>query len=255
MSVDTDFNPKNREWVSFEEDGGNRTWLLDVTFLTSSWNCLYANGCKGVLTEDSTELMQGCCSYGAHFVDKDDAIKILDISKRMSGEDWQFKKEAEKLKGPIKWAKNPKSSISTRLKDGACIFLNRPDFPLGPGCALHQFALKNQEAPMEYKPEVCWQLPLRREDLSDESGHITSRVTSWERRDWGAGGSEFHWWCTEERSAYSNQNPVYISLQAELGAIMGEEILERFKAYLIQRETSKTNYLPIPKRGHRQPSK
>jgi len=248
MSVDINFNPRNREWVSFEDDGENRTWLLDVTFLTSSWNCIYANGCKGVLTEDATELLQGCCSYGAHFVDKEDALKILKISKRMSGSDWQFRKDAEKLNGPIKWPKNQKGSITTRLKDGACIFLNRSDFHLGSGCALHQFALKNHEAPMEYKPEVCWQLPLRREDLSDASGHITSRITSWERRDWGPGGGEFHWWCTEDQVAYSNTNPVYISLQAELAAMMGEEILNRFKAYLIQRDRSATKYLPTPKR-------
>ena len=35
----------------------------------------------------------------------------------------------------------------TRLVDGACIFLNRPGFATGPGCALHQVALARGRQP------------------------------------------------------------------------------------------------------------
>ena len=34
------------EWVSFEDP--DRTWLLDVTFLTSAWQCIWDTGCPGV---------------------------------------------------------------------------------------------------------------------------------------------------------------------------------------------------------------
>ena len=60
------------EWVSFDDHEEDRTWVFDVTFLTSSWNCIFGNGCQGVLTGTAEELVQGCCSYGAHFVDADD---------------------------------------------------------------------------------------------------------------------------------------------------------------------------------------
>ena len=60
------------EWVSFEDDAEQRTWVFDATFLRSNWSCIFGVGCKGVLDDDATELMQGCCSYGAHFVDDDD---------------------------------------------------------------------------------------------------------------------------------------------------------------------------------------
>ena len=43
-----------------------RTWVFDVTFLTSNWTCIFGNGCQGVLTGPAPELVQGCCSYGAH---------------------------------------------------------------------------------------------------------------------------------------------------------------------------------------------
>ena len=45
----------------------------------------------------------------------------------------------------------------TRQADGARLFLNRPGFPAGPGCArLHAAALTRGERPMDWKPDVCW---------------------------------------------------------------------------------------------------
>ncbi len=247
MSLNTKFEPDKSEWVSFEDEEEDRTWLLDVTFLTSAWNCIYSRGCKGVLKEDATELMHGCCSYGAHFVDQADADRILEISKKLSVDDWQFKQAADKANGPIKWAKNSKGSITTKLKDGACIFLNRSDFHLGAGCALHQLALQDNISPMEYKPEVCWQLPLRKEDLTEASGHIISKITSWKRRDWGKGGYEFHWWCTEDEIAYSAKNPVYITLKDELIALIGQDVFDKFTKYIKKSNSKATvKYLPMP---------
>ena len=47
-----------------------RQWQIDVTFLASSWRCIFGQGCQGVLTEPAPELVQGCCSYGAYESDK-----------------------------------------------------------------------------------------------------------------------------------------------------------------------------------------
>ena len=51
----------------------------------------------------------------------------------------------------------------TRIVDGACIFLNRPGFAGGTGCALHLLALDQGRELRETKPDVCWQLPIRRQ--------------------------------------------------------------------------------------------
>src|SRR5918994_2179629 len=50
---------------------------------------------------------------------------------------------------------------NTRVVGGACIFLNRPGFAGGAGCALHLAAMDAGEPPIEWKPSVCWQLPVR----------------------------------------------------------------------------------------------
>ncbi len=36
------------EWVSFEDPtGDDRTWVFDLTFLTSPWTCIFGGGAKG----------------------------------------------------------------------------------------------------------------------------------------------------------------------------------------------------------------
>jgi hypothetical protein len=106
----------------------------------------------------------------------------------------------------------------------ACIFLNRPDFGAGPGCALHLGALEAGERPLDWKPNVCWQLPLRIEEDTDGNGHVTSVLREWKRRDWGDGGEEFAWWCTDSPLAFVGGDPVYRSLKTELVEMLGPKV-------------------------------
>ena len=66
------------EWICFEDPTEQRTWVFDATFLRSNYRCIYGDGCQGVLDADATELEQGCCSYGAHFVDDDDVADVVE---------------------------------------------------------------------------------------------------------------------------------------------------------------------------------
>ena len=68
--------------------------------------------------------------------------------------DGRVKEVAKAAGGPI--AKNETGDWATLVVDDACVFLNRPDFPGGPGCALHRAALDAGERPMDWKPNVCW---------------------------------------------------------------------------------------------------
>ena len=43
----------------------------------SNHRCIFGEGCQGVLDADATDMMQGCCSYGAHFVDDDDVQTVV----------------------------------------------------------------------------------------------------------------------------------------------------------------------------------
>ena len=86
-----------REWVSFDdprEDG--RIWQIDVTFLLSSWDCIFGAGCQGVYTEPAPELVQGCCSYGAHFSDRADREHVERLAPQVPDDLWQFAKIGKK---------------------------------------------------------------------------------------------------------------------------------------------------------------
>jgi len=202
--------------------------MFDVTFLESNWTCIFGNGCQGVLTGPTPELAQGCCSYGAHFVDEKDRRRVEKAAKRLSDDQWQFKS-----KGKVSTTRVKKNGdIVTRLVQNACIFLNRPDFARGPGCALHVLAMDNNESYIPLKPEVCWQLPLRRDDEVRDDGRVVTRISQWNRRDWGAGGAEFHWWCTESASAFRGKTRVVDSMREELTAMVGNQVYDRLRAYL-----------------------
>jgi hypothetical protein len=117
------------------------------------------------------------------------------------------------------------------VKD-ACIFLNRPGFAAGPGCALHLHALNVGEHFSEFKPEVCWQVPLRRIDDEQDDGTVVSRLTEFGREGWGEGGEDFGWWCTEAPEAFTGAQPVYQSMSVELRKMLGKPLYRQVVEYL-----------------------
>jgi hypothetical protein len=231
------------EWVSFEDEEEERTWVFDVTFLTSNWTCIFGRGCQGVLTGPAPELVHGCCSYGAHFIDAADRKRVEKAAATLGPEDWQFRDKA--IKGGIV-KKERSGEVVTRIVQGACIFLNRTDFPTGPGCALHQAALARGRDPLELKPEVCWQLPLRRDEAVAEDGHVTTTISQWDRKHWGKGGQQFHWWCTEAPEAFVGTRPVYQEMAAELTTMVGKRTYRRLQAYLADREARLVGRVALP---------
>lgn len=225
------------EWISFEDDTTQRTWVFDATFLRSNWNCIFGNGCQGVLDGDASHLAQGCCSYGAHFIDDDDVQTVVDSSKHLKKRHWQFKKEGTR-DGILETVDGV---TTTRLVDDACIFLNRPGFEGGIGCAFHHLAAETGERKMDLQPDVCWQLPLRLEEHTDDHGYVTSTLREWKRRDWGDGGHEFHWWCTADHQAFDGADPVYVYLRNEIVEMVGKKVYARL-VELLERD----RWTPLP---------
>jgi len=194
-------------------------WRFDREFLESNWTCIWGRGCLGILDEPAEHLNQGCCSVGAEFGDEDEAMFISAMAAMIDPELFQFSQEA--MEGGIF---SDDRRINTRVVDGACIFLNRPGFAGGEGCALHLAAVEAEESPLDWKPSVCWQLPIRVdwEPLAD--GREQATVRRWTRSDWGDEGPTMAWCCTEGERAYVGDSRVVDSLAEELSGITGTEV-------------------------------
>lgn len=217
-----------REWLSVDIDGA--TWMFDLTFLASSWQCIFGAGCQGVLAEPAEVLGEGCCSYGAHTADEADRERVRVATGRLDETMWCNHGVA--LDGLFA---SSDGGLTTVLVNEVCVFHNPPDFEGGHGCALHIGAVAAGERPLDWKPEVCWQVPLRLEHHVDDNGHDTYFLREWQRRDWGHDGQALHWWCTEDPNSFGGHEPVLVHMADEIVAMVGEEPYAALLAHLRSR--------------------
>jgi hypothetical protein len=222
LEVDLDFP---REWIEFVDPADPEHLIrADLTWLLSRWTCVFGKACHGIIKGRAAE---GCCSHGAFFTDADDEKRVRAAARRLTPETWQhfrrgFKNytEMDTIDG-----KNEARRTATQSDGGPCVFLNDANFAGGGGCALHAQALRDGVHPLEYKPDVCWQLPIRRDQewakRPDQSKILVSTLTEFDRRGWGEGGHDLDWWCTSSPEAHVGQEPMYLSYEPELIALIG----------------------------------
>jgi hypothetical protein len=229
-----------RIWVEFPDPAdADQRFRCDLTWLTSNWMCIYGNGCQGIYADRPDD---GCCTLGAHFSDKDDEKRTRKFMKQLTPETWQFHAEGTRRKDA--WIETDEDGDrKTAVHEGACIFLNRPGFEGGYGCALHSLALRNGMEPLETKPDVCWQLPIRRTfrdvELPDGTEYTEVTIGEYDRRGWGPGGHDFDWYCTGSPDAHVAPEPLYVTNEPELTELMGkaayDELVDHCEAHLASR--------------------
>jgi hypothetical protein len=215
-----------RHWVEFADPGQPAqdpavVYRADLTWLTSRWTCIFGTGCRGIYADRPDD---GCCTLGAHFADAEDRARVERLARRLTARQWQHRGEGRD--GGVSEVDGD-GEPKTRVVDGACIFLNRPDFSAGAGCALHALALERGVPITETKPEVCWQLPIRRAyhdvERPDGTRYQLVEIAEYDRRGWGEGGHDLDWYCTTAPAAHVGSRPVYVSCRDELVALMGEQ--------------------------------
>jgi|SRR5579875_1526158 len=212
-----------REWVEFVDPADKEHVIrADLTWLCSRWTCIFGRGCYGIDANPDV----GCCSHGAFFTDTADEKRVHKAARELDPATWQYAAVADRKGISVRDSVGDEHDRRrTRKVNGACIFHNRPGFAGGAGCALHALALRTGRHPLETKPEVCWQLPIRREqewvDRPDATRVLVSTLTEFDRRSWGGGGHDLHWWCTSSPEAHVGTEPFYISYAAELTELIG----------------------------------
>jgi hypothetical protein len=206
---------------------GDTLWRFERRFLTSNWTCIWGRGCKGILEAPAAELGQGCCSVGAELAEPEEAMNTSALAATLPERLWQHHAAVDEFD-----VFSDATRTNTKLVDGACIFLNRPGFAGGAGCALHLAALEHGESPIDWKPSVCWQLPIRVEWAPQPDGLEHATVRGWTRADWGSEGTTMAWCCTESAEAYVGVTDVVESLAEELAAVAGTDVYVQLRRRL-----------------------
>lgn len=262
-----------RAWVEFPDPADpGQVFRCDLTWLTSRWTCLFGAGCPGIYRGRPAD---GCCTLGAHFSEPADEERVAGWVTSLDPGLWEhadrFGEEADGTawRARTDWvvdvveaAEDGTEEVdrATRRLDGACIFLNGPDFAGGAGCALHQLADREGVPFTLTKPDVCWQLPIRRlfrdVERGDGSTYTEVSIGEYVRSGWGAGGHDLAWYCTSTAAAHVGAEPVFRSLATELVALMGGaayaelarhcEVVEAARLPLLVHPATRAAHVPLP---------
>ncbi len=229
-----------RAFVEFPDPADDsQIFRCDLTWLTSQYMCIFGQGCPGIYSERPDD---GCCTLGAHFADKEDEKRVRSFVKQLDPDTWEFHDVGTAKKNA--WIETDEDGDrKTAVHEGGCVFLNRPGFAGGEGCALHGLALRQGRNPLETKPDVCWQLPLRRTyrevELNDGTEYTEVSIGEYDRRHWGPGGHDFDWYCTGNPEAHVAPDPLYITSAPELIELMGrpayDALVDHCEAHLASR--------------------
>jgi len=233
-----------RAWVEFTNPADESEVLrCDLTWLTSSYTCIFGRGCAGIYA-DSPDV--GCCTLGAHFADKDDERRVAGFVEQLTPAHWQAHPgRPVKRKDWVEKDEDGERKTRMHVVDGqrSCVFANREGFPAGAGCALHGLALEQGRNPLETKPDVCWQLPIRRTfrevERMDGTTYTEVCISEYDRRGWGPGGHDLDWYCSGNTEAHVAMEPLYVTNAPELVELIGaaayDELVRHCEAHVRSR--------------------
>ncbi len=232
-----------RAFVEFTNpEDADEVLRCDLTWLTSRYRCIFGAGCPGIVA-DAPDV--GCCTLGAHFCDDDDERRVATFVEQLDETTWQHHPGRPVTREDWVEVEDGERKTLVVEADGqqACVFSNRPGFAGGEGCALHGLALAQGREPLETKPDVCWQLPMRRTfrdvERPDGTEYLEVTIGEYDRRGWGPGGHDLDWYCSGNTEAHVAPDPVYLSHAPELVALMGrgayDELVRHCEAHLASR--------------------
>ena len=207
------------EWISFEDDHEQRTWVFDATFLRSNWSCIYGAGCKGVLDARRHRARPGLLQLRRPLRRR---RRRADRARRARPA--RAAPLAEPQEGPQQGRprdrgrrhQDPRRRRRVHLPQPARLRRRRRLR------AAHRRARGRRAATSTGSPTCAGSCRCASSTTPTTTATSPRRLREWKRRDWGEGGDEFHWWCTESDDAFVGGAPVYQYLRDEIIEMVGQ---------------------------------
>ena len=229
------------EWLTFPApDDPDRQFRVNVSFLLSTYECIFGQGCAGLLNH-KPDADYGCCERGVTFIDEDDFEHVVEMVGQLTAEDCD-NIDHVRNRGWYLQSRSGKP-YKTRKLGALCIFGNRTGGPAGKsGCAFHHLAARQGKHHTETKPFICWSVPLNfsSEEPEEPGGRDTTIVSAFTADAWGGteddeepdGRGHVGWWCIDTPDAYRGTRPVYKTMEHELRKGIGDAAYERMAELL-----------------------
>ena len=99
----------------------------------------------------------------------------------------------------------------------------------------HLGAAQHGEPPLEWTPNVCWQLPLKVERHDGADGTPVHVLRRWRRDDFGGDDASVAWFCTDTADALVGDAPAAESLASELAELLGDDLADAIRDRVDQR--------------------
>ena len=240
-----------REWVTFDDPEGRGPALADRRHVPAVVvDCIFGCGCQGVLTGPAPELVQGCCSYGAHFSDRKDRDHVVKSRqaphRRRVAVRRRRPQEGHLRQGGQGRGRQDRVAHPPRRRR-----VHLPEPPRvrrrASGCALHIHADAHRPAPQRRQARgVLAAAAAARSTRSRRTGRVISTLTEFGRDGWGEGGDDFRWWCTEAPEAFvGDASPSTASLERGAAQDARRQALHARSSTYLDEPASKAQPAPV----------
>ena len=208
-----------------------QVFRCDLTWLTSSYMCIFGQGCQGIYA-DAPDV--GCCTLGAHFADKDDEKRVagnvsqltperLAVPPGPAGEEVRLDRDRRRRR-----AQDPRH----RVRRAAGVRLPQPGAtsrrpaaraaPAARSTDSHSSRVGTRSRPSPTCAGSCRSAASSApSSVQDGTSYTEVSIGEYDRRGWGPGGHDLDWYCSGNTEAHVALEPVFVTHEAELVELMG----------------------------------
>ena len=232
-----------REWIEFADPADpDHLIRADLTWLLSRWTCIFGRGCHGIIAGPGRRRLllarRVLHRRGRREAGHGAAAKLL------TPQTWQhYRRGLQELHrdghgrrhepGPAHRhpARTARASSSTT--------------PTSPAAAAARCTARRCATACTRwsTSRTCAGSCRSAATRSGPSGPTARRscvtvLAEFDRRGWGEGGHDLHWWCTSSPDAHVGSEPMYLSYGPELTALIGEKAYDELAELCAAREAA-----------------